>query len=69
METKLARFLIIITLIGVAYVAVQSIIWTITFDFPVSVVLYVAAIMLLFLVFVGFVAKKVWEDIRRYDGE
>lgn len=69
METKLARFLIIITLIGALYVAVQSVIWTITFDFPVSVVLYVAAIMLLFLVFVGFVAKQIWKDIRKYDGE
>ena len=69
METRLSKFLIIVTVIGAIYVAIQSIIWTIQAEFPITVVLYVAAIMALVLLFVGYVAKQVWKDIKRYDGE
>lgn len=64
MELKVIRNLIIITFIGALYVAVQSVIWTIQAGFPLSVVIYVICVMLIVLIFVGYVAKNIWKDVK-----
>ncbi len=60
METKISRILLIAMVIAALYVAIQSIVWTIQANFPLTTILYVVAFMIVLLVVVVILAKQVW---------
>lgn len=60
METKLAHSLIKIMVGATLYVVIQSIIWVVKADFPLSAILYVVAIMIIVFIAVILLAKHLW---------
>lgn len=60
METKISHSLIKIMIGATLYVAIQSVIWVIKANFPLSAILYVVAIMIIILALVILLAKRLW---------